>query len=36
MDFIVPGPGAKDGIRKCFITLGDFAEADGQQSWLGV
>ena len=28
MDFVVPGPGAKDGIRKCFITLGDFAEAD--------
>lgn len=28
MDFVVPGPGAKDGIRKCFISLGDYNEAD--------
>lgn len=28
MDFVVPGPGAKDGIRKCFINLGDYSEAD--------
>ncbi|RYE21820.1 MAG: hypothetical protein EOP45_09090 [Sphingobacteriaceae bacterium] len=28
MDFVVPGPGAKDGIRKCFTSLGDYAEAD--------
>lgn len=28
MDFVVPGPGAKDGIRKCFIDLGDFTETD--------
>lgn len=28
MDFVVPGPGAKDGIRKCFETLGDMSEAD--------
>lgn len=28
MDFVVPGPGAKDGIRKCFKNLGDYSEAD--------
>ncbi len=28
MDFVVPGPGAKDGIRKCFHSLGDYSEAD--------
>jgi 5-hmdU DNA kinase-like protein len=28
MDFVVPGPGARDGIRKCFGTTGDLAEAD--------
>jgi len=28
MDFVVPGPGARDGIRKCFVDLGDFTEAD--------
>ena len=28
MDFVVPGPGARDGIRKCFISLGDYTEAD--------
>ncbi|MFC4477321.1 nucleotide kinase domain-containing protein [Flavobacterium chungangensis] len=28
MDFVVPGPGAKDGIRKCFTDLGDFNETD--------
>src|SRR5690606_17361184 len=27
-DFVVPGPGAKDGIRKCFASLGDYSEAD--------
>jgi len=27
-DFVVPGPGAKDGIRKCFSTLGGLTEAD--------
>jgi hypothetical protein len=26
--FVVPGPGAKDGIRKCFTSLGDYSEAD--------
>jgi len=26
--FVVPGPGAKDGIRKCFSTLGGLTEAD--------
>ena len=26
--FVVPGPGAKDGIRKCFASLGDYGEAD--------
>ncbi len=28
MDFVVPGPGARDGIRKCFIDLGDYDVAD--------
>jgi hypothetical protein len=28
MDFVMPGPGAKDGIRKCFSSLGDYKEAD--------
>lgn len=28
MDFVVAGPGAVDGIRKCFSSLGDYTEAD--------
>lgn len=28
MDFVVPGPGARDGIRKCFSDLGGYSEAD--------
>lgn len=28
MDFVMPGPGAKDGIRKCFVSYGDYSEAD--------
>jgi hypothetical protein len=28
MDFVVPGPGAKDGIRKCFDSLGGLSEID--------
>lgn len=28
MEFVMPGPGAKDGIRKCFHSLGDYSEAD--------
>lgn len=28
MEFIVPGPGARDGIRKCFRSLGGLSEAD--------
>lgn len=28
MDFVVPGPGAKDGIRKCFESTGGRSEAD--------
>ncbi len=27
-EFVVPGPGAQDGIRKCFSALGDYTEAD--------
>jgi hypothetical protein len=27
-EFVVPGPGAKDGIRKCFDSLGGLSEAD--------
>lgn len=28
MEFVVPGPGAKDGIRKCFSDLGGLTEAE--------
>lgn len=28
MDFVVPGPGAKDGIRKCFTDLGGLNEVE--------
>jgi hypothetical protein len=28
MEFVMPGPGAKDGIWKCFSSLGDYNEAD--------
>lgn len=28
MDFVVPGPGAKDGISKCFINKGEFSDED--------
>ncbi len=28
MEFVTPGPGALDGIRKCFVSLGDYSEAD--------
>lgn len=28
MEFVVPGPGAKDGIRKCFHSLGGLNEAE--------
>lgn len=28
MEFVVPGPGARDGIRKCFSSLGDYSESD--------
>ena len=28
MEFVVPGPGALDGIRKCFYDLGGLTEAD--------
>ncbi len=27
-DFVMPGPGARDGLRKCFTSLGDYTEAD--------
>jgi len=27
-DFVVPGPGALDGIRKCFSDIGDYSPAD--------
>ena len=27
-EFVVPGPGARDGIRKCFEDYGDFSETD--------
>jgi hypothetical protein len=28
MEFVVPGPGARDGIRKCFRTLGGLKESE--------
>lgn len=28
MDFVVPGPGARSGIRKCFTHPGDYGEVD--------
>ena len=28
MDFVVPGPGARDGLRKCFSYLGGLNEAE--------
>lgn len=28
MEFVMPGPGASDGIRKCFVDLGSHSEAD--------
>jgi len=28
MEFVVPGPGARDGIRKCFASTGGLSEAD--------
>lgn len=28
MEFVVPGPGALDGVRKCFSDLGGLSEAD--------
>lgn len=28
MEFVVPGPGARNGIRKCFESLGDLDESD--------
>ncbi|WP_342327618.1 nucleotide kinase domain-containing protein [Pedobacter sp. FW305-3-2-15-E-R2A2] len=28
MDFVKPGPGAKDGIRKCFKSFGNYSEDD--------
>lgn len=28
MEFVMPGPGARDGIAKCFSSLGDYSEAE--------
>lgn len=28
MDFVCPGPGALDGIKKCFVDLGDYNESE--------
>lgn len=28
MEFVQPGPGARDGIAKCFSTLGDYTESE--------
>lgn len=34
MQFVVPGPGARDGIRKCFTSLGGLSEPDIIR-WVG-
>ena len=28
MEFVMPGPGAKDGLRKCFANFGDYTESE--------
>jgi alpha-glutamyl/putrescinyl thymine pyrophosphorylase clade 1 len=28
MDFVVPGPGARSGLRKCFVDFGNYDEAE--------
>lgn len=28
MEFVMPGPGARDGIKKCFSDLGEYSEQD--------
>ena len=28
MEFVIPGPGARDGIRKCFFNFGGLSEAE--------
>lgn len=28
MDFVVPGPGARDGLRKCFVDTGGLSDAE--------
>jgi len=28
MEFVMPGPGARDGLRKCFSDFGDFSEQE--------
>lgn len=28
MEFVVPGPGARDGLKKCFHDFGDYSEAE--------
>jgi hypothetical protein len=28
MEFVMPGPGARNGIRKCFSTMGELSESD--------
>jgi hypothetical protein len=28
MEHVIPGPGSRDGLRKCFESFGDFSEAD--------
>jgi hypothetical protein len=28
MEFVMPGPGARDGLRKCFLSPGDLSDAD--------
>ena len=40
LEFVVPGPGARDGIRKCFKDLGGLKEADvirmvAKPTWSG-
>ncbi len=32
-EFVVPGPGARDGLSKCFASLGDYTETEAIQ-WM--
>lgn len=35
MEFVMPGPGARDGLAKCFLDLGEWTEADAVR-WVAA